>query len=44
MKIINDAFERYFQAREAQAERFVKQYLEDRGLESMLDISRDAKN
>ena len=43
MNFFNRAFDKYIQAREAQAERFVNDYMAERGLESFLDLTVDPR-
>ncbi|WP_316860102.1 hypothetical protein [uncultured Cohaesibacter sp.] len=43
MNFFNRALDRVISAREAQAQRFVDEYMADHGLESMIDMSVDPR-
>ena len=43
MNFFNRAFDKFIETREAQADRFVNEYMADRGLDSMMDITTDPR-
>ena len=43
MNFFNRAFDKFVQAREAQAERFVSEYMSERGLDSYIDTTVDPR-
>ena len=44
MNFFNRAFDKYVQAREAQAERFVSEYMADRGLDSLDALNIESRD
>nr|WP_319515752.1 hypothetical protein [uncultured Cohaesibacter sp.] len=44
MNFFNRAFERVVAAREEQAQRFVDEFISDRGLDAMIDMSNDPRS
>ncbi|WP_319413417.1 hypothetical protein [uncultured Cohaesibacter sp.] len=43
MNFFNRALEKVINAREAQAQRFVDEYMSDRGLDSIIDMTNDPR-
>lgn len=43
MNIFERAFGKFVEAREAQAERYVNEYMADRGLDSFVDLTMDPR-
>ncbi|SNY94358.1 hypothetical protein SAMN04515647_4678 [Cohaesibacter sp. ES.047] len=44
MNFFNRAFDKYIQAREAQAERFVNEYMADRGIDGLDGLNIDSRD